>query len=517
MRPHHPRRGVATLALVLVLLGAAGIALMARRALAGSWQGQVALLAAGEHADAALRATFAQVAARLQSAAGDPADPAYRPLRARVLSAGQRPVEVTDLAQIGAPRPALFLRAAPGAPERPLGQLADLAWVARLERVEPLATGLGDERVGWLRLWGRADVVSGGHHVTRERTEWRELKLVLAGPPRPFDQVGLYVEELERVTDLARARSLRAQVLDELATFRTRLARARAVATGDALARLVALLESFPEPGAAEARVPLLPGGACAITASARRVDLSCLDLARHLASDLERVRAARARLEAAGVPGLEEAAYAEAAALNHALLRLWSFSRELRPWDRSQSAFAQVIEPCRPRLAPAWFEERLTAELRPDGALFRDWSAGTRALHGAFRVRSERPLSLSGPRAGRAVLVVDAPALDLRDLGPDADGQLLTIVAARGDVHVSGTVRACLLLSGDATLRVDADAVLEGTLALGAGARLVAAGALVRSGEASAGDTVADGLARAGHGPWALALSGALVTEVPR
>jgi hypothetical protein len=121
--------------------------------------------------------------------------------------------------------------------------------------------------------------------------------------------------------------------------------------------------------------------------------------------------------------------------------------------------------------------------------------------------LKSAQPVRLEGARAGRTVLVVDAPSVELANLTAARPGDLVTVVATRGRVRVAGRADAYVIADAQAVVEMGADAVLYGGLALRSGAGHSLSGRVQWTPSTPTGRTAAEALVRA-VSPYGLALS---------
>jgi hypothetical protein len=536
------RRTGIVLPIAATLLAVAGIVVMAL-----SQQGQRAhqealRVVAGRNATEACRAARHAAHARLVTAAVDGARAEHRELCRRLVCAASA-ADLTDLVGRIDPASPLSWKRSPAAGATGVGRVT-------LERVACRAISLArrdgcpDEMTGLLEIEARVTVQLDHVEVRRALTEVRELSIVLAGPPRPFDQVGLYAGDLARVTDAAAANRLRGALLEEARGVERSIERLRGHTAGaeeDTVARLLsgcssrvarasastgtdapeaAPLSGFPGHGDPAVDFPELPEGPASLVGLADTrgfLDLSGLDLARVLAERLAGIRTAHRELDRAiddASGGRASDAVTRAvdvtARVNQALLRIWEYQNVFRVIPHDSEAHATEIAAYAPRLAPEWFAERSLGTLAPGGDAMQRWTRGEAALLGVFHIESAAAVRLSGALPGRALLVVDAPAVDLADIPPPRHpGDLLTIVTDRARVRVRGNVHAAVIASGDARVELAPDAHLTGGLAIeGRGAPLALSGRLRRSPAAAAGHDLASSLSANGRGPHVLSLA---------
>ena len=491
---------------------------------------------AGQSALWTARARAECAVADLMRAAGDPNAPYYRELRTRILKAPVASVDLTDLCDDKPKLPAAFRWAGPRRAEGPVGSVSVERVTARVERLDalPRPDGLAgtreDECAGLLVVEAAASATVGGVTVRRALTECRELKVTLAGPPRPFEAVSLYVGDLARLTDPARANRARAKLFEQLDWAVQKLSAVPDSMPMDQRQRLGAIAGAIPTGAARETGMPPLPERPAALVhvddPHETKIDLSRLDLAALLEADLIKIGEQRGDIErglGSNDPQRAEELVDKATTLarwfNQALMRGWFFQKSFRLVTRDDAGFTQGIGPYEGRLSPAWYHRRTVHRLDPAGAVFREWRAGTRQLAGVFEVPGSARLDLSGPVGGRAVLVCGAAEVNLRDMPAADPGEHLTLVVDAGRVTIGGTVHASLILGDRASLVMDASSHLFGTLIWARPAqRLALAGMIENDPQAAAGATPQTLLGAPGFAPYAIALSPqALWTEGER
>lgn len=511
------RRGISPLVLALALLAVVGVALLVQNALTRQTAGEVHARELAELARLQAQSAIAELRAQVAEDANRPGTPLYTKLRELL----DEPPAALDLAPL--------LRA----PERRLSPLwgragspADASargdirrWGATLGATRSARdVGGSEEWVGLLELSaaaGMSDAAGGARRTLRERYE---LRTVLAGPPRPFDQMGVYFGRLRVLTDAGAAEQVRRDLLRRHAELEARAA-ALPQAVRSALAAPLAALMPAAE---AERRMPPLPEGEAAVWGFfASELALDRLDLARDAQRRLEAARAAETAVSAAGADParLATAVGALIARHNEALNALWEYQRVLTIVPRDSPAFAESAGRFLPRLTAEHFLDRAHLAMPPGDPLLGDWLAGRGRLEGVLDLTAHAsPVALAGELQGRAVVLVGAGGAALRDLNRRAAraGSRLTIVSLGGDLTLAGTVHASVIAlaarPGGAHGRVSipASALLVGNLLVPdpQPARLALEGRLRYDPELFASYPPKETLKRSGAGEYVIAVS---------
>jgi hypothetical protein len=518
------RRGAGVLALVMTLLFVAFAGVFAQGSASRHLSGQAAAVLAGAQATETARACLDDAFRELARIAVTPADPLHGALLRRLVGRGAGSVDLTDLVQVNR-SPALSWKRARHAELSTLGTVKVEAVRVAVEGLAPLTDGLEgkragarspDERAGVVVLEATVGVELAGRATRRRVVEKRELRLAVLGPARPFDQVGLYVSDLAVLTDAAKANAQRAKLLSLLDGVVEKIKGAAAGFTPEVVAELEELEKGLPSAGQREERLPPLPTGPATLSglAGAGRVTGPALDLAARLEEDVREVQVAQAALMAelnagGGGQGVPAKLIAALTAFNRAAQRAWRYQRTFKVLPRGQAEHEQLLAPYEERLSAAWYADRTALAVPADGPLMSAWAAGERALMGIVKVTGDKPLVLTGERAGRAVLIVDAPEVELKDLAPAATGDLVTVIATRGRVRIAGDVRAYVIAADAAVVEMAANSRLTGGLALAGRPRAhQLAGLIVRAPEADAGLTLDSAVETRDHLVYGLAIS---------
>lgn len=342
--------------------------------------------------------------------------------------------------------------------------------------------GAADEKVAELELRVLVEVEDSTHATRLEVAAVHELRTLLLGPPRPFDQLALYLGDSRAVMDAARANRIRADALAAAAELRTRLdSLPRALdATDDLWARQIQ--EGLVPEAALARRVPPLttrPAALLGFDPEALAVGFTELDLAGRLERIVARLAPRRARLAAATRLDRVAArdAYWMADEISNVFDAMWQVRRGVATHlPRDGRRYREEIEPFLDRLTAGHFLARVTLRPAVDAACLRGWLDGGSALDGVIDLRHlDEPLVLAGPLRGRAVVLVGPRGATLRGLGrgPDRDWDRVTLVSLGGDVRLEGRSRAAVLMLRPAeggpvgSLEMGLDAHLQGSLLL--------------------------------------------------
>jgi hypothetical protein len=536
------RSGQMALGIVLFILTLAFLGLWTRQGVALQSQVDAARFLAGQSAMLSGRRATAGMVKGLLPALVDPKNPAFLTVRKRLIQSTASTVDLTDLGAVpkdlesifwrpvaGSKRPSLGQKENPKSDE-PLRQLGTVTLHEARMKVEDLhligldprqptrdpADLVPDERVGLLKTEVSVSTKVGGHVVRRKLTECRELKLVLSGPPRPFDQMGLYLGDLATITDPKEANALRDRVFEVLDDMDRELTRLTAAERnfGASLSRLARIQNGLPGRGNRAEAVPRLPEEPAVLyglSDAEEPFSLASLDLAADLKRDLASITSARSAFsqEVRRQKDATEAATRLARFLNQAVMRIWQYHQTFRILPRGQEEFANRLAPYEAHATSTWYDRRVLMDLTEDSPTFQDWLSGKRELTGVFRLKSAKPLRLTGSLRGRAVLVIDAPDLSLSDVAQLPGNSLVTLVVNRGTLRLSGAVHAALLVGADARLSLSKDANLTGSLIVPRPrARTEWVGTLMPSSAVPGAESVNAALALPGRGAYALAIS---------
>jgi len=517
--------------MVLVVLCLAGIFVLQQAASSRSVHLDAVKVLAGASAVAVCHISLDQALADFVKAATDPTDARHaKLLESAVRRANGRLDPSIPAAAAGAP--ALEWKRPSSRRPEPVGTVAAEPVALSLEGLQPFASTAGvadgDECTGFLRSETATSVQLGGASVRRRLVEWRQVKVALTGPPRPFDQLGFYHPDLSKLTDPREANRLCREAARMMDVVRARLASPPSGLSTASSGQVAAILAGLPD--LSRSHLPVLPEEPAVVLGLAEaggRVDLAALDVAAALRKREAEMSAALAAFQSAPDSGFADGGVDWVGrttrllrVANKLLHSAFLFSTQFRVLPRSGTEFARLIGPYQARLERDWFDPRVMIQLKASGEAFSGWLAGRRELDGVFRVHSDAPLTVSGPAAGRCVLVLDAPSVSLRNLGADSGtDEMVTLVVTRGSVTVTGDVRACLIASGDAQVTFAHGAHLTGGLLIASrNPAPLTEGVLSRDAACTEGARLDDALAGIAHGKYALAASPApLFTEGDR
>jgi hypothetical protein len=369
------------------------------------------------------------------------------------------------------------------------------------------------ERVGVVTLRAEASGRAAGRAVRRTVEESRAFKVVLAGPPRPFDQFGLFIGEAASVTALESINPARAQLIAALGALRTRLEEGVAAqgpgpapeapprppgAPGPARERLLDLLDELPDAATAAERAPEVPAARpgsmlYGLMADGARIDLPKLHLAQRLADAIALAQARLPALPPAAASDLAERAAPAGHAIADALWSVWAFQEAFKlltpdaadAWPRMRQFLAKLDHAYLARRAHYRIAEEPGSSAGDVTARLAELVRRGGPLSGVVHVdsRSQR-LVLTGRIPGRVMIVVGpgGALLDGVNAGAGPDDRL-TVACFGGAVVVRGLCRAHVLTGPATAIDIEPGAVLEGGLTireLVAGSRL--AGSVERS-----------------------------------
>lgn len=333
-----------------------------------------------------------------------------------------------------------------------------------------------EEWVGVLTIAATGEMADAAATLRREVEEHYEIRTLLAGPPRPFDQVALFVGDLAAVTDAAAANTLRGELIRTQELIRAGLAGAAAAElSAEDRARLEAITAGLLPPEEVEARTPTLPEGPACFSGfyHTGMTGLEFLDLAARVREKKAAVDAKveRVRALAAGGEGLVQAIYELVDASSSALASLWLYQRTLNVMAKDSERYASAVEPFLKRLEPEHFLDRAFLRPAPEDRAFRRWLDGRDRLEGVIDATRQGRLDLTGELRGRVVLLVGPNGAHLDGLNARASraGSRVTVVSLGGDVEVRGDVHAAVIMLP----RTRGDASTVGRFRLGMGAKL--------------------------------------------
>ncbi len=335
----------------------------------------------------------------------------------------------------------------------------------------------GEEWTALLQIDVLVTAEAQGLAVRRYRSAAHEIRVVVAAPPRPFDQVALWLGRVDAVVDPRLANQRRHQLLDEhgkTAEALARLADSATGATADRLRELSAAVHPRPE---LEARTPRLPEDTPAVLSGFHHVEepreLRDLDLAAVLDRMAAERRELATRLAAAGPAEAEPIGYELLAQQGRALDRIWNYHWSQRILVEGTPE-AMALAPWAARLSAPAFLSRVHLEMAPGSELLTRWKAGNAVLDGVVHVPAgEGSLELRGELQGRTVLVTGPAPVRLEDFGKPLSetSNRLVLVSLGAPVEVVGKAHAAIVMLGTpeggpmGRIRIAPGATLVGSL----------------------------------------------------
>lgn len=476
------RAGLSTLVAVLVLLAVLAVAGTSQQVLSRQARSDVHRVQLATLARTQARSAIQELHAAVGRDLNEPGTPLFRKIR-EVLDEDFGSLDLSALVRppTGTMRPAWGLEGTEGA--RAQGRV--LAWSVRLEAARPSRdVGGSEEWAALVTLSATAEMADAAAAVRRQVDEIYELRTVLAGPPRPFDQVGLFLGDAAALSDPAAVNAARARLLAEQEKLRLGLGlAAQAPLAPEEQRTLEAIAAGILPAAEASARTPMLPEEPAVTTGfyhvPAFRLEALALaalvrdreaEVARHLAE-------VRATAGAGGKP-MVDAVYGLADALSRALTLIWEYQLVTRTLPESSETHRKSIAPYLPRLTPEYFLDRAFLAVRAGDPVLVRWLSGRDRLDGVIDASGlGQRLELTGELRGRTVLLVGPAGARLRDLGARASrgDHRLTVVSLGGDVEVSGGAHAAVIMlpapgagpAGVGRVRIPARAHLTGALIL--------------------------------------------------
>lgn len=380
---------------------------------------------------------------------------------------------------------------------------------ARLSRRRPCYDERGTEEwVAVLEVGTQVVCEDAADRVERTLEAAYELRTMLLAPPRPFDQLGLFLGRPGSLIDAARVNQIRDAAVQGHLALRSELQSADTSAlSGDDKRWLRQIVEGMLTAEDLENRVPRLPDGEAVLygfLGEVREFQLRELDLVARLEAIQARLDARKAAYQSAPPDRSRyEQAYWMVDEYSNVFDAIWqSRSWATRILERDSDRFRELFEPYLHRLTPRYFLERVSLSFHEEDPLYHAWRSMGRRLEGVVDLShwSQR-IELEAELQGRVVLLVGPGGATLRDLNwsTGAEGHRLVLVSLGGEVVVEGQVRASVIMLPGA------DGSPTGSFRLGSGAHLRGGLLLPEPGTASVvleGILEYDGFFRASYPP---------------
>lgn len=365
-----------------------------------------------------------------------------------------------------------------GAAGEGLGVTLD-TWASLTETRAFRDVGGSEEWAGLVTLGARAEALDGSGKLRRDLEAAYELRTLLIAPPRPFDQITLYLGHVDAAVDVVRAKSIRDQAIRGAVALKAELGALPTGLLADDDKRWLAEIVAAMHPAdVLEARIPALPDGDACLFGfrHVNRYWLDDLDFMAGFEKFQAKIEAARAAYDAIAVLDHTKikAAYdlVDAYATLHDAL--WQANWVTTVLDKTGEAYKKSFEPYLARLEAEHFLDRVTWRPTPDDPVFKRWKAGSTRLDGVIDARaSPDRLELAGEIQGRVILLVGPRGLRLKDAGwaSSRAGSRLVVVSLGGEVMVEGESAASVLMlappggGAPGRLTVPAGATLRGSV----------------------------------------------------
>lgn len=289
-----------------------------------------------------------------------------------------------------------------------------------------------------------------------------ELRAVVTAPPRPMDQVGLFVQNASAVSNLAGLDQERTTLLDGHESFRQRLGAAGPTLSDPDKARFAELAASMKPRDFLAAHAPEFAAAPDAVLFGPLHGGIATAD-SLDLVGRLRRYRQDRqqvlADFEAAmNGPGEKgEKAQAVVSRFGLALNEMVLFRSQFAVVRRDDPRLVSQVAPYFDRFTPEFFLNRVHLRLSPEDELWTRWAAGEARLDGVvLLVEGAGEVSIAGRTRGQVVLVAPGRKLRLGALPtPDtneedalmAQSHRLVVASLGGEVSVEGDARAAVFM----------------------------------------------------------------------
>lgn len=451
------RSGFGSLVSAIALLGLLGSMAFLHFSLSRQTLGSVQRNHLAALARVQARSALEELLDQISRDANDPEAPLFRVLR-QSLDEG---FATLDLKAHLRP-PAIFLAPSWGrksegpARARPVeGRILDFLAVLRSPRRSQDPTGT-EEWVAVLTLAALAEMKSPAGSVQRYFSASYEVRALLPGPPRPFDQVPVFLGDYRALLDPGAVNRLRQEFLDGQAHLKARLQTLAASHSGDAAARLRELADSIRPADQVEKRATAFSEDAGTLLYGPYHAKNpfpgSMFDLVSQLEATKLRWKEQDAKLNAVSSDPDQapQAAYELIHALSMGLHECWLYTWAFHLVPREDEAFERDFGSSLERLTPGYFLDRVHLRSPPDSGLVERWLAGRARLNGILDMRGGEQVTLTGAPRGRVTVLTDAPRVTLEELQAGAREDFddrLTLVSLGGDVEVRGEVEASVIL----------------------------------------------------------------------
>lgn len=489
------RQGMSAILVVLGLLSLLGVfgafqMQLSERSRLGIHRVQLSALARLQ-----ARSALQEIRAKLAREANQPGSPLFRFLREKIDQPGESLSLTSFLPKTYRPVAPRWGRGEEDAPARLTPRVLSAEAEIRGTRSSLDVAG-SEEWVGILTLRAHSEVQDGGLKVGRELEENYELRSLLLGPPRPFDQVGLYFGRAQALLDAPEVNRRRQAYLEAQVRILSKLESLSPPDLGEAeKARLTEILSGLLPPEEVARRTPELAEEEAVLWGPYHTGDfyLRDLDLVEVLSEIEGNVTQAEAALTSASSgKAFVDAVYTLIDHHSRSLNRIWDYQRMFHWVPRDSAKFQGTLAPYLARLSPRYFRDRAHLQIHPQDPVLERWLDGKARLEGVLDLtRWKAPLTLAGDLRGRVLLLVGPGGIHLQDVNPISSraGDRITVVSLGGPVSIQGESHAAVLM-----LESKEGAKDPGRIWIPAGSKLV--GKLIAP-LSEAGDLELDGVFR--------------------
>jgi hypothetical protein len=341
-----------------------------------------------------------------------------------------------------------------------------------------------EERVFVLTLGVLVESSDASGTVRKKLEASYEVRSILIAPPRPFDQLGLYLGDLGAVMDTQAVNRVREKAIIRHEELRSELeAYDTTGLSGEDRQWFEQIKQGMLSERELRQRVPRFPEKPACLLGfgpEVQEVPLEGLSLMKTLQAYEQKLETLRASLgpgTAADRPRLEFA-YEMVDEFSNIFDSLWQMGEWVtQPVSKDSTRFTQDIQPYLKRLTPSHFLDRVTTVPGEEEPFFHWWRARGLHLEGVLDLTHwTRRVELEGELQGRVILLVGAGGVRLKDLNWNAARfhHRMIVVSLGGDVRIEGKVHASVIMlpredggSHVGSLQMGLDTRLQGSLIL--------------------------------------------------
>lgn len=455
-RTSRRRLGLSTLVAVMGLLAVGGFVGFFQWTLSRQAAGGVHRIQLSAMARLQARSAIQELVAQAGRQANQPGTPLFETLR-KVMDERWQVKDVTE--HLNPPaiplKPGWGKRGASGAEGRAAASIVD--WGVRLRGSRrAVDVEASEEWTGVLTVRVVAEVGDAAATVRRELEENYEIRTILVGPPRPFDQLGLFLGRHDAAFDPVAVNAKRRQLLAQQRRIWDEVEKTKVPdLSPEAETKMKAIIAGLLPADEVERRTPEVPEEPSALWGfyHTGRYYLEGLDPLR----DIEKVEPEIARYEAAARSAtngdeLVDAVYHLVDESSDAVNLLWDYQRIMNVRPHSGEVYQKNVAPYLGRLTPKYYLDRAHLEIHPQDPVFQRWLRGEARLEGVLDLtRYGKRLELKGELFGRVILVVGEHGVVLDGLNQESSlrDNRVVVVSLGGDVSVRGESHASVLMLG--------------------------------------------------------------------